>query len=491
MKTRHGKRYGCALMAVLFSGLCLAPASADVRVRRTDDDHTGIQVPGVNEVSVTNLYDDDNDIWIRTVYFLDPYDSSKNPEYYIYESGDSYITGVAIALTGAAGDDEVISIRFRDPLEYEGEIAASNVGYVRIGETNDPDEILKTRVYTSRISGDIGDLEVVADTTEASVGSRWGTVEMRVDGDVTDDWTFYRPARNDTDYLGVDIGGDLDATMNVTYDGQAIQGAFMRNYGDITSNGHLNIASAVTSGSTPFRIEGEVNGTLTIAGGLEEPNTGIGTLEIGSYSTPVTSHAGAIEIGDDLENDTLLQIYGDLESTAEVEIDGNIIGNLEHRYGTGNNYDLDGAVTVTGYITGQVICDDLNGTFDVGLELRDTSDGTMAFDSISGVLTLNANCPASPANPWTGDIFVGGFWYTPEYYDYTGAVYGGGKIIPNSYRYFDQSPCSGDLDGDGDTDQSDLAILLGAYDSTCRGDLDADGDTDQSDLGLLTADYGC
>jgi hypothetical protein len=488
MKTRHGKRYGCALMAVLFSGLCLAPASADVRVRRTDDDHTGIQVPGVNEVSVTNLYDDDNDIWIRTVYFLDPYDASKNPEYYIYESGDSYITGVAIALTSQE-EDEVISIRFRDPLEYEGEIAASNVGYVRLGETNDPDEILKTRVYTSRISGDIGDLEVVADTTDASVGNRWGTVEMRVEGDVTDDWTFYRPSRSDTDYLGVDLGGDLDATMNVTYDGQAIQGAFMQIEGDITSDGHLNIASPVSSGSTPLRIKGEVNGTLTIAGGLEEPDSGTGTLEIGDSASD--THSGTIEIGDDLEYDTLLQIHGDLASTAVVEIDGNVIGRLEHRDGNNSSYDLDGEMTITGYVAGKVICDDLNGTLDVGLEFRDTSDDWMEFDTISGVLTLNASCPASPANPWQGYMKVGGYTLTPEYYDYTNAVTGGGKIIPNSYRYFDQSPCSGDLDGDGDTDQSDLAILLGAYDSTCRGDLDADGDTDQSDLGILTADYAC
>ncbi len=144
------------------------------------------------------------------------------------------------------------------------------------------------------------------------------------------------------------------------------------------------------------------------------------------------------------------------------------------------------------YITGRVVCDDIDGTLDVDLELRSSpSIGWIEADSISGVLTLNSSCPSSPSNPWQGYIKVAGYILTPEYYDYTGAVYGGGKIIPNSYRYFDQSPCSGDLDGDGDTDQSDLAILLGAYDSTCRGDLDGDGDTDQSDLGILTADYGC
>jgi YVTN family beta-propeller protein len=51
--------------------------------------------------------------------------------------------------------------------------------------------------------------------------------------------------------------------------------------------------------------------------------------------------------------------------------------------------------------------------------------------------------------------------------------------------------CPGDLDGDGDTDQSDLGILLASYGNDDGGDLDGDGDTDQSDLGILLADYGC
>ncbi|HEB61104.1 MAG TPA: hypothetical protein ENJ06_04695 [Phycisphaeraceae bacterium] len=53
------------------------------------------------------------------------------------------------------------------------------------------------------------------------------------------------------------------------------------------------------------------------------------------------------------------------------------------------------------------------------------------------------------------------------------------------------SACAGDLDGDGDTDQSDLGVLLAAYLLNGNGDLDGDGDTDQSDLGILLADYLC
>jgi hypothetical protein len=55
------------------------------------------------------------------------------------------------------------------------------------------------------------------------------------------------------------------------------------------------------------------------------------------------------------------------------------------------------------------------------------------------------------------------------------------------------SPCPGDLDGDGDTDQSDLGLLLAEWGCTsgCAGDLDGDDDTDQADLGILLADWGC
>ena len=57
-------------------------------------------------------------------------------------------------------------------------------------------------------------------------------------------------------------------------------------------------------------------------------------------------------------------------------------------------------------------------------------------------------------------------------------------------------PCVGDLDGDGDTDQSDLGILLADWGcddpvNGCAGDLNGDDKTDQSDLGILLADWGC
>ncbi len=53
--------------------------------------------------------------------------------------------------------------------------------------------------------------------------------------------------------------------------------------------------------------------------------------------------------------------------------------------------------------------------------------------------------------------------------------------------------CVGDVDGDCDTDWSDLAILLADYGciSDCIADLDNDDDTDLADLSLLLGDWAC
>jgi len=56
-------------------------------------------------------------------------------------------------------------------------------------------------------------------------------------------------------------------------------------------------------------------------------------------------------------------------------------------------------------------------------------------------------------------------------------------------------PRTGDLDGDGDIDLSDLAALLGSYGGASgfdctNGDLDGDGDVDLSDLAALLGNYG-
>jgi len=62
-----------------------------------------------------------------------------------------------------------------------------------------------------------------------------------------------------------------------------------------------------------------------------------------------------------------------------------------------------------------------------------------------------------------------------------------------NYVYYNQLGCIGDMDGDGDTDLSDLAFLLSDYlcTSSCTGDLDGDDDTDLVDMALLLGNYGC
>ncbi len=55
--------------------------------------------------------------------------------------------------------------------------------------------------------------------------------------------------------------------------------------------------------------------------------------------------------------------------------------------------------------------------------------------------------------------------------------------------------CTGDLNGDGEVDLSDLAALLATYGATtgvtyADGDLDQDADVDLGDLSTLLAAYG-
>ena len=66
------------------------------------------------------------------------------------------------------------------------------------------------------------------------------------------------------------------------------------------------------------------------------------------------------------------------------------------------------------------------------------------------------------------------------------------------YLRNNRGPCGGDVDGDGDTDLSDLGALLAAYGTSVghprynpSADFDNDGDVDLSDLATLLADYGC
>ncbi|HUU85723.1 MAG TPA: FG-GAP repeat protein [Phycisphaerae bacterium] len=93
-----------------------------------------------------------------------------------------------------------------------------------------------------------------------------------------------------------------------------------------------------------------------------------------------------------------------------------------------------------------------------------------------------------------------------DWFGYSVAVSGDTAVI-GAFRHDDNGPdsgsayivkltpaCVGDIDGDGDTDGTDLEILLGDWGCPGGGhasDLDGDGDRDQGDLGVLLGDYGC
>ena len=71
----------------------------------------------------------------------------------------------------------------------------------------------------------------------------------------------------------------------------------------------------------------------------------------------------------------------------------------------------------------------------------------------------------------------------------------GGDVT--SYQVLDAG-CPGDIDGDGDTDHSDLGELLAAWCTQAgdpnwnpNADLDGDGHVGHGDLGILLADWGC
>jgi len=101
---------------------------------------------------------------------------------------------------------------------------------------------------------------------------------------------------------------------------------------------------------------------------------------------------------------------------------------------------------------------------------------------------------SDPKNPWPGTDWVivhDNVWQTPV-----------NVAVPFDFIWWvantNAVPCPGDIDGDVDTDQSDLGLLLAAWCShegdpnwNANADLDGDWHVGHGDLGILLANWGC
>jgi hypothetical protein len=106
---------------------------------------------------------------------------------------------------------------------------------------------------------------------------------------------------------------------------------------------------------------------------------------------------------------------------------------------------------------------------------------------------IDPNIDGAPGLSYA-DILTGGFGYNLNWYSCVDGActqtFNLSAVIPLS-MHVDGGGCTGDVDGDGDTDLDDLLLVLGNFGGGAAGDADGDGDTDLDDLLLVLGNFGC
>jgi hypothetical protein len=205
-------------------------------------------------------------------------------------------------------------------------------------------------------------------------------------------------------------------------------------------------------------------------------------------------------------NDALLGTEGECRSMAEFDISAFSVPTGEYIsaatlevvitaidiYGLGVNGETPESLAVDGYIGNGI--EELSD-FEAGdgnlldsIATPDPQIGQLLTFDVTAFVTDMVNAGEQYVGLTVRAETFGGLWVTE------GGVYPKLTIETET----EPEPCVGDIDGDGDTDHSDLGELLAAWCTHAgdpnwnpNADLDDDGHVGHGDLGILLADWGC